>query len=321
MLRALLIAGVLARAAAAQNEEAHTREAEQSVIALVTIGPGPHLNQRFGHTALLVANRATGQRELYDYGNFVSSRATWRNVLSGRPLAFAYAQDARAEFRRLATAGRSVELQWLALGTAGKLELLRALARDLRHSTREYLYDYRVNNCTTKIRDLIDRAADGALRRAGQKTDSLTFRERARRDAVLGVVADFVAELGNAEVDRPVTMWDAAANRTALATLVDHTQLKSTPFVDSSSVSVPESSPWTSARAPSTRRMLAAGCACALVLVALALFSGRLAVVTVAAASGSAGLALGAAGMLLAIALLGGYSFAESNVNFLLVNP
>ena len=66
-------------------------------------------------------------------------------------------------YRRL---GRTITLQRLNLTAQQKRRLRADLRRNALDENKYYRYDYFVDNCSTRLRDALDRALDGALRAA-----------------------------------------------------------------------------------------------------------------------------------------------------------
>jgi hypothetical protein len=48
--------------------------------------------------------------------------------------------------------------------------LANSLRENARPENREYLYDYFRDNCSTRVRDAVDRAVGGRVRQAGQRS-------------------------------------------------------------------------------------------------------------------------------------------------------
>ena len=71
------------------------------------------------------------------------------------------------QYRR---ANRSVWVQELEMPPARRLELQRFLEWNERPENRFYHYDYYRDNCSTRVRDALDRALGGRIRRADRRT-------------------------------------------------------------------------------------------------------------------------------------------------------
>ncbi|MCM2335468.1 MAG: DUF4105 domain-containing protein [Pseudomonas sp.] len=152
-------------------------------IGVATMQPGEIFWERFGHNAIVVVDEETGAATSYNFGffdpgepDFVSRfvRGDMRYRLVALPLEhdLAYYRDT----------GRGVTMQWLALPADEARELAAALAENARPENAQYRYDYFLDNCSTRVRDALDRALGGALRRQTEgRSQGSTFRSEAVR--------------------------------------------------------------------------------------------------------------------------------------------
>ncbi|MCC7534607.1 MAG: DUF4105 domain-containing protein, partial [Deltaproteobacteria bacterium] len=101
-------------------------------------------------------------------------------------------------------------IQTLVLTDAQARAIEAGLRDSLHQRRRSYVYDHFHDNCTTRIRDLIDDAIGGALRAGSRGAHPLTYRELGKGGLAelppLIAVADFF--LGRALDERP-TIWEA----------------------------------------------------------------------------------------------------------------
>jgi len=84
------------------------------------------------------------------------------------------------------------------------------LLEEVKPENRNYRYDYYLSNCSTRIRDALDLALDGAL---GERTRAMpaefNFRDHTRRLTQMQFWYYLGLEMGLGHpVDRPVTRWD-----------------------------------------------------------------------------------------------------------------
>ena len=202
--RALLLVLMPLHAAQAQEPAPLAAERPAPQIVLLTFAPGPVYWQRFGHNALLVRDIANGEDRVYNYGifdfhqknfflNFARGHMQYR--LAVEPLA-----DTLAQYQY---EGRWVQAQELNLDAAQSRELAAFLEWNARPENADYHYDYFLSNCSTRVRDAIDRVTGGQLRLrlAGQPT-GVSYRFEATRlispvqplflgmDAVVGARGD-----------------------------------------------------------------------------------------------------------------------------------
>jgi len=216
LLLALLFAWPLLTAADAAEEE--------DGVFLVTYGPGEVYWQRFGHNAIRVRDRGLGLDHTFNFGffDFAQERFLWR-FLQGRMLYFSAAQPTAVEFAQYRAEDRSIVQQRLDLEPQQAERLVRHLLRATRPEYRDYLYDYYLDNCATRVRDALDLALDGALgaQYRGRPAPQ-SWRDHTRRLTV----ADFWLYLGleivlGAPVDRPIDRWDEMFIPGRLADAVD----------------------------------------------------------------------------------------------------
>jgi len=181
-------------------------------IGVVTMQPGEIFFERFGHNAILVADPAMGTATSYNFGYFDPGepdfiarfvRGRMRYQLVALPL-----DDDLAYYR---DAGRGVSLQWLALDGQDAAELAAALADNARPENAHYRYDYFLDNCSTRVRDALDRALGGTLSRQMGGSRGDTFRSEATRLASPDFWMWMGFDLGLARAaDRPLSNWGDA---------------------------------------------------------------------------------------------------------------
>lgn len=179
---------------------------------LVTYGPGTEVWERFGHNALWLRDPVTGEEAMFNFGFFdFAQRGFFKNFLLGRMLYFAAATDPAREFPFYQRYGRSVEYQRLNLSSQQAERLAQHLRYSVQPETREYLYDYFLDNCSTRVRDALDLALNGEL---STETQTFAFESSFRRSALTMVQDDFWLYLGmqlglGRSTDRPLDLWQA----------------------------------------------------------------------------------------------------------------
>ena len=111
-----------------------------------------------------------------------------------------------------AAADRSVWVQELALTRAQREELRALLALNALPDNRFYRYDYYRDNCSTRVRDALDRVLDGRLRTAlaGIATGT-THRWHTRRLLrQMPAMYTGIQLLLSGKADRPIDRWEEA---------------------------------------------------------------------------------------------------------------
>jgi hypothetical protein len=178
---------------------------------LLTYGPGEIYWQRFGHNAIWIRDPAVGLDHTFNFGFFdFAQQGFMRNFLLGRLNYFAAARPAEVELAEYIDENRSIRAQRLDLTDVQIARLTGHLLNEVSAENREYLYDYYLHNCSTRIRDAIDLAADGAIRQALVELPSpLDFRDHTRRLTGMDYWLYLGLELGlGSPVDRQISRWD-----------------------------------------------------------------------------------------------------------------
>jgi len=180
-------------------------------VWLVTIGPGEAVWERFGHNAIRLVDTRTGYDASYNWGIFDFQQEDFiPRFLRGQMLYMMapFASEPMIEMYR--AAGREVVAQELDLTPAEKLELRILAERNALPENRDYFYDYFLDNCSTRVRDLLDVVLGGAIaNRFDSEHTGTSYRYHTRRltrpDPLLFTGMDIL--LGSPG-DRPITRWE-----------------------------------------------------------------------------------------------------------------
>jgi hypothetical protein len=185
---------------------------EDLTISLATFGAGEELESWWGHSAMVVQDSRLREERLYNYGMFGFSTGFIHKFVQGR-LEFwvedtPYVMPTYEMYRRM---NRDVRVQELNLTPEQKVVLARSLADNVLPQNRDYLYHHYNDNCSTRPRDLIDRALGGQLLKASSVPARMTLRMHTRRyshvSAPMSLILDY---LQNDELDRPITQREEA---------------------------------------------------------------------------------------------------------------
>jgi hypothetical protein len=179
-------------------------------ISVITMGPGDAFVSRFGHDALLV-ERAGLPALVYNFGTYTEQAILPHHVLGGT-LRYYLSVDYFAHTVRIYRAqNRTVSQQVLALDAKTAESVALALSKNSRPENTTYHYDFAVDNCTTRVRDLLDRELSGALRRQLDAPSPYTYRDHALRFTADDVALSFLFDLGLGEpADQPLDAWHDA---------------------------------------------------------------------------------------------------------------
>jgi hypothetical protein len=124
-------------------------------ISLLTCAPGEELYSTFGHTALRVQNKATGDDIVYNYGTFEFGPDFYTKFITGKLLYFLSVENFNEFIYTYQVESRSIQEQELQLSCAEKEKLLAALQTNAQERNRYYKYDFLIDNCTTRAKDIV----------------------------------------------------------------------------------------------------------------------------------------------------------------------
>ena len=180
-------------------------------IDLYTMGVGDDLFSAFGHAAICVTDERWPAGRCYNYGtaDFTTPVPLTWNFIRGRALFWVSTADAAPMLRYYASVGRAVWRQTLRLSPEEAQRVADGLAASAEEGAKYYRYHHFNDNCTTRIRDIVDRATGGRLSKdttPGEKS----FRQWAR-DGFAGNVGMLIATdllLGRPS-DRRANSWQA----------------------------------------------------------------------------------------------------------------
>jgi hypothetical protein len=176
-------------------------------IAVLTMGPGDPFVTLFGHDALLV-ERAGFAPIVYNFGMYTEAAIAPHHVLGGTLRYFLEPAHLRRTLAMYKAQNRWVVKQSLDLEPAVAERLAGALSVNSLPENAGYHYDFALDNCTTRVRDALDRALGGALRRSLAGTARRTYRDHALRFSAHDWPLYFLFDLGLGRgVDRPISEW------------------------------------------------------------------------------------------------------------------
>ena len=204
---------VLAGDAVAQNRppDRPTARPSELTVYLMTMGPGKAVWERFGHNAIWIHDPVRGTDQAYNYGLFDLRQEKFIvRFLQGRMWYWMQGFPAESYLEQYRRANRSVWIQELEIPPNAVRDLQEFLEWNERPENRFYHYDYYLDNCSTRVRDALDRALSGLIR---ERTTSLptgtTYRFHTRRLTANDplVYTGLLFALGQ-PVDRPIFAWE-----------------------------------------------------------------------------------------------------------------
>ena len=177
----------------------------------MTKGPGKQVWERFGHNAIWIHDPVRGTDQAYNYGLFDFGQENFLlRFVQGRMWYWMQGFPAQSYVESYRRANRSVWVQELELPPAARRELQAFLEWNELPENRFYHYDYYRDNCSTRVRDALDRALGGQLReRSRDVPTGRTFRYHTLRLTANDPPIYTGLELGLGQpVDQPISMWE-----------------------------------------------------------------------------------------------------------------
>ena len=208
ILLALLLLCTVSFSVSAAEEK--TR-GEYLTIRLMTLGQGDPVYLWYGHVGLIVDDELTDRSYMFDFGVFDFMKDHfYRNFAFGRLYYQVIASSAESRIRQAVSSGRNVSMITLDLPPENRLRLFEALVDHVQPENSTYLYHHYYNNCSTKIRDILDLGTDGQLKEWAQAIPSAySYREHIRRYSGNHLFIDFVLNfLQSGVIDGETTLWD-----------------------------------------------------------------------------------------------------------------
>lgn len=210
----LALPGVSARGQSTQStqpadELALRQRGEQLIVYLMTMGPGDEIWEKFGHNALWVHDKAAGTDWVYNYGVFEFGGDFLIRFIEGEMLYRIQPMEAELTLREYQYFKRSIWVQKLNLPAVQKAKLQDFLEWNALPENRYYHYDYYLDNCSTRVRDALDRVLGGQIQRQTQELPAgVSFRWHNRRV----FCSDFWTYTGlefilGQPVDREISRW------------------------------------------------------------------------------------------------------------------
>ena len=194
--------------------------AEDLEVSLVTFGPGAIYWERFGHNAIRIRDRVSGESGDINYGVFdFSDSAFLRNFARGHMRYMIDIGTSDINQQDYVDAGRSVLEQRLALSPEQAGALWAFLLWNLKPENVSYDYDYLTSNCSTRIRDVLNSELGGALQDVMTgRLAPMTYRQQIDRLMNAQPWLMLLMDLGlGPSSDRPLNEWQESFLPTVLA--------------------------------------------------------------------------------------------------------
>ncbi len=146
-------------------------------ISLLTCTPGDELYSTFGHSAIRIVDSSSVSDIVYNYGTFNFDDDGFYLKFAQGKLLYYISTEYFSDFKYLYEAtGRGITEQVLNLTPAEKITVQNFLNNNLKEANKYYKYDFFLDNCTTRLRDIIKKNHDSAFTQKPVMPQGTTFR-------------------------------------------------------------------------------------------------------------------------------------------------
>ena len=127
-------------------------------ISLLTCTPGRELYSTFGHTAIRVTDSSSVTDNVFNYGTFNFEEPGFYTKFIRGNLRYYLSVENFEDFKYAYQAdSRGITEQVLNMAATEKITLMRALYANAKGPDKFYQYDFFLDNCTTRARDMLVR--------------------------------------------------------------------------------------------------------------------------------------------------------------------
>jgi len=179
-------------------------------VLLYTMGAGDDLLSRLGHAALCVLPPGKTSGPCYDYGHtdYSTTFGVIWDFFRAEGKYWGEEENLLSLVRRFRRRDQSVWSQELRLAPGEADRLAARLAASVEGDGKYYVYHHFHDNCSTRVRDLVDDATGGALRRDNDVPDGPSYRAVAELGLSGFWPLQVALELGlGREADRRTSAW------------------------------------------------------------------------------------------------------------------
>jgi len=136
----------------------------EAFVSILTCNPGQEVYSMYGHTAIRINDPEQNLDIVFNYGIFSFETPNFLYRFAKGQTDYLVMPDKYLRFlAQYEEEKRSVYEQVLNLSPEGKNELFQALLMNARPENRIYRYNFFLDNCATRVRDMIERNSGGTV--------------------------------------------------------------------------------------------------------------------------------------------------------------
>jgi hypothetical protein len=207
-LLCFIVAGTVALSA--ETAPGAARDYASATIKLVVYGPSDDIFIWWGHAAIIV-EEPNGTAFTFDWGVFDYPGDNFLAAFFQGKVRYRSAKTStRSDMKTYFDEDRDIVVYTLDLDDASKERIIRYAEENVLPENCWYAYDDFKDNCSTRIRDVIDRGTAGQLRAwAENEKGRFTLRQHVRRFMAFHPWVDWYAGfLIGRTLDREISAWD-----------------------------------------------------------------------------------------------------------------
>jgi hypothetical protein len=206
----LFLCLVLAGVASLWAEQSEAYDYAAATVKVAVFGPSDDIFIWWGHAALIIEDK--NSRELtYDWGIFDYPGDDFLKAFFQNQVKYRSAESVtRYDMQSYLAEDRDILIYTLDLDEQGKEKIIRYARENVRPENCWYAYDDFKDNCSTRIRDLIDIGTGGQLRAWAEKEQGrFTLRQHVRRFMHFHPWVDwYTGFLIGRMLDESTTVWE-----------------------------------------------------------------------------------------------------------------
>ena len=146
-------------------------------VSLLTVMSGEDLYTTWGHSAIRITDTVTHQDIVYNYGTFdFGDPNFYTKFVRGKLMYYLSSDDFQSFVQENQQDNRGITEQILNLTCEQKRNIIMLLEANMMAQNRFYKYDFLFDNCTTRLRDLIENASDSTVHFGKVLDQKVSFR-------------------------------------------------------------------------------------------------------------------------------------------------
>lgn len=149
----------------------------ESKVSLITVAPGEELYSGFGHSAYRIVDPIQSFDKVYNYGTFEFNEEFYGKFIQGKLDYMLTIQDFQSLLDDAIDERRSVTEQLLNLDQSQKDSLYKFLEWNALPENKYYKYDFFYDNCSSRLRDVLQGIGKNNLKFHNLEDRNLSFRQ------------------------------------------------------------------------------------------------------------------------------------------------